>query len=107
MGRLVEVPDARKCSSPLTLHAGDVLLFHASGGRVRSGGDVVEMLGPLLEAVVGEHGEVLTPMGPPNTVLFRAHQPGRAVIDVVTGDPWHSPQTTTLELSVEPQGYSQ
>jgi hypothetical protein len=101
MGRLIEVQEAQKCPSPLTLHPGDVLLFHATGGSVDSGGGVVEMLGPFIQAVLGEHGGILTPMGPPNTVLFRARKRGRAVIDVVTGDPWGASQKTTLNLAVE------
>jgi hypothetical protein len=101
MARLIEVQDARVCPSPLTVHLGDVLLFRAAGGRVRSGGDVVELLGSFLPAVLGDDGTILTPMGPPNTVLCRARQPGRAQIDVVTGDPFHTPQTTTLGITVE------
>jgi hypothetical protein len=101
MARLVEVQDARVCPSPLTVHLGDVLLFHASGGSVRSGSDVVELLGPFLTAVLGDDGNIMTPMGPPNKVLFRARQPGRALIDVVTGDPFHSPHTTALGITVE------
>jgi hypothetical protein len=102
MARLIEVQDVRVYPSPLTVHLGDVLLFRAAGGRVRSGGDVVELLGPFLSAVLGDDGNILTPMGPPNTVLFRAHRPGRALIDVVTGDPFHAPQTTALGITVEP-----
>jgi hypothetical protein len=101
MGRLIEVQEAQKCPSPLTLHPGDVLLFHATGGSVKSGGDAVEMLGPFLQAVLGEHGGILTAMGAPNTVLFRARKDGQAVIDVVTGDPWGESQRTTLSLAVE------
>jgi hypothetical protein len=102
MGRLIEVQDARTCPSPLTVHTGDVLQFQATGGHVRSGGEVVEMLGPLLSAVLGDDGNILTPMGAPNTVLLRAHRPGQATIDVVTGDPWHAPQTIILDITVEP-----
>jgi hypothetical protein len=102
MGRLIEVPDAQKCASDLPLQTGDMLLFHASGGRIGSGGDVVEMLGPLLEAIVGEDGNVLTPMGAPNVVLVRARRPGRAAIDVITGDPWQRPLTTKLAITVKP-----
>ena len=102
MARLIEVQDARVCPSPLTVSLGDVLLFRATGGRIQSGGDVVELLGPFLPAVLGDDGNILTPMGPPNTVLFRARRPGRARIDVVTGDPFHTPQTTTLDITVEP-----
>jgi hypothetical protein len=101
MGQLIEIQDAQKCPSPLTVHTGDVLLFHATGGHVHSGGDVVEMQGPFLPAVLGDNGNVLAPMGAPNTVLFRACRPGQALIDVVTGDPWHAPQTITLDITVE------
>jgi hypothetical protein len=100
MARLIEVQDVRVCPSPLTVQQGDVLLFRAAGGRVRSGGDVVEVLGPFLPAVLGDNGNILTAEGPPNTVLFRAHRPGRALIDVVAGDPFHTPQTTTLGINV-------
>jgi hypothetical protein len=81
---------------------GDVLLFHATGGRIRSGDDVVELLGPFLSAVLGDDGKVWTPLGLPNTVLFRARKPGRAEIDVITGDALHSPRTTELSVDVEP-----
>ena len=101
MARLIDVQDAQTCPSPLTVQAGDVLLFHATGGRVRSGGDVVEMLPPLLSAVLGDNGEIVTPAGAPNTVLVRARGPGHALIDVISGDPWHAPRTTTLGITVE------
>ena len=45
MPRLIEVEDARVCSSPLTIHVGDVLLFRAAGGRVRSGSGTIDLLG--------------------------------------------------------------
>jgi hypothetical protein len=101
MARLVEVQQAQVRPSSLSVRTGDVLLVQATGGRVQSGGDVVEMLGPFLPAVLGEDGSVVTPMGAPNTVLLRAHRPGRAIIDVVTGDPWHAPQSVTLSIVVE------
>jgi hypothetical protein len=99
MARLIEVHDARVCPSPLAVRTGDVLLFRAAGGRVRSGA-AVEALGPFVPGEIGDHGEVLTPMGPPNAILFRARRPGRAAIEVVTGDPFHAPQTTELEIDV-------
>ena len=101
MGRLIEVQDAQACPSPLTVHQGDVLLVRATGGHVRFGGDVVEMWGPFLPAVLGDNGDILTPMGTPNTLLFRVRRPGRAMIDVVTGDLWHAPQTITLGIAAE------
>jgi hypothetical protein len=101
MGRLIEVQDARTCPSPLVVQSGDVLLFHANGGHVRSGADVVDLLPPLLSAVVGTDGTVMTPAGAPNTVLVRARRPGQATLDVVTGDPWHAPRATQLVITVE------
>jgi hypothetical protein len=101
MPRLIEVQDARACPSPLTVGRGDVLLFRATGGRVRDGSDVIELLGPFLPAVVGDDGNVLAPMGLPNTVLFRARGPGQALIDVITGDNLHAQQTTALSIRVE------
>jgi hypothetical protein len=102
MARLIEVQDVRVCPSPLTVSLGDILLFRAAGGRVLSGDDVIELLGQFLQALVGDDGKILTPMGSPNTVLLRARRPGRALINVITGDPFHSPQTTVLGITVEP-----
>ena len=42
---------------------------------------MIELVGPFVSAIVGDEGNILTPVGPPNTVLFRARQPGRALID--------------------------
>lgn len=100
MGRLIEVQNVLSAPSNLSLQVGDMLLFRATGGHVLSG-NVVEMLGAFLEAILGDDGNILTPMGAPNTVLFRALRPGRATIDVVTGDPWQATQTTTLAITVQ------
>ena len=102
MGRLIEVQDARMCPPSLTVQVGDVLLFHASGGHVRSGGEAVELLPPLLSAVLGEDGTVVAPQGAPNTLLVRAHRPGRATLEVLGGDPWHAPQATSLAILIAP-----
>jgi hypothetical protein len=101
MARLIEVQNPQGVSSSLALQMGDVLLFNATGGHIQSGEDVVEILGTFLLAILGDNGEILTPMGAPNTVLFRALRPGQATIDVVHGDPWHAPQTTTLGITVK------
>ena len=81
---------------------GDVLLFHATGGRVESGADAVDLLPPLLSAVVGTDGTVLAPAGAPNIVLVRVGHPGQARLELVTGDPWHGAQPTTIDVTVEP-----
>jgi hypothetical protein len=101
MGRLIEIQPGQGLPPSLTIHVGDGLLCGATGGHVQSGADVVEMLGPFQPGVLVERGEIISPQGAPNTVLFLARRSGRATIDVVTGDPWYAPQTTTLDITVE------
>lgn len=101
MSRLIEVQHAQDLPTSLTIGVGDVLRFGATGGHVHSGAEVVEILGPFLPGVVGDNGEILSPMGSPNAMLFVARRPGRATIDVVTGDPWHATETTALDITVE------
>lgn len=102
MARLIEIQQANDLPSALTIKAGDVLVFGATGGHVRAGVGVVEVLGHYLPAVLGDNGQVLAPQGPPTTVLILALGPGRAMIDVVTGDPFRSFRTTAMEIIVEP-----
>ena len=102
MARLIEVQDPRLCPSPLTVRSGDVLLVRAAGSRVVAGGTAVELLGTFVQSVVADNGEVMTPAGPPNAVLFCARRPGSARLDVVTGDPFHAPVTTALDVTVGP-----
>jgi hypothetical protein len=101
VARLIEVQDVGAYSL-VTLRTGDALLLRAAGVRIQEGGDVIEVIGPFVAAVLGDSGDVITPMGPPNTILLRARQSGRAVIDVITGDPFYAPGTTTLNLDVQP-----
>lgn len=103
MARLIDVGPGLAGSGPLIVRVGDVLAFAASGGRVAAGAPVLERLGPLIAAVVTPDGRVLSPEGPPGTVLFVAHAPGRATIDVMSGDPWHGAVTTTYTVDVEPE----
>lgn len=102
MGRLIEVQDAQSCQSPLTLQVGDVLLFYATGGRAESRCSILEVLGSLLQATIGDDGNILTPQGAPNRVLFRAIHPGQAVIHLITGDPWSGSQEISLDIDVGP-----
>lgn len=101
MGRLIEVQQVHRCPRSLTLRAGDVLAVTATGGRVRSGTRVIEMLGPFVPAVLAESGQILSPAGTPNAVMFVARREGRSAVDVVTGEPWGVARTTTLDLLVE------
>lgn len=102
MSRIIEIrPGSEPVPAQLTVAPGDVLRFTASGGHVRTG-SAVHLVGIFVPALVGTDGRVLAPMGAPNTVLFHALTPGRAEIDVVTGDPWHEPATVDLTVVVEP-----
>src|SRR5262245_35780962 len=101
MSRLVEIDDVKALPRALTLQVGDILLFRATGGHVLSDDAVVEILGFFLPAVIGPEGQVLSPMGPPAAVLFRARSQGRAMIDVVTSDPSQQPSTSVIELTVQ------
>jgi hypothetical protein len=101
MARLIEVQNPQSVSSGMVLKVGDVLLFRATGGHVQSGAEVVQMVGAFVPAILGDNASILTPMGAPNTVLFRALQPGQAMIDVITGDPWRASQRTELAIVVE------
>ena len=102
MGRYIDIrPDDEGLPAELVLAVGDVVRVAATGGGVRSGTGV-ELLGILTEGVVGIDGSVLTPLGPPGCVLFRAREPGRAVVELVSGDPFRQPLTRTLAVRVEP-----
>lgn len=102
MGRLIEIQHVQVVPPSLTLEAGDVLIFDATGGRVQSNSGVMEFLGPFLPGVIGDNGQILSPMGTPNTILFLARRPGRATIDVVIGEPWNASRTITLDITVKP-----
>jgi hypothetical protein len=101
MGRLIEVQHVQDLPTRLTIGVGDVLIFGASGGHVRSGAEVVGILGSFARGVLGENGQIISPMGAPNRVMFRACHPGQATIDVVEGDPWHATKITALSITVE------
>ncbi len=100
MARLIEVQNAQG-ASPLKVQPGDMLLFHAIAGRVQSGGDVVKPLGTFISAILINDGTVLTPAGPPNTVVFHARWSGTAMIDIVTGNPFYAPETISLQIHVD------
>jgi hypothetical protein len=100
MGRLIEIPTSPDVPSSLTVCVGDLLVFDASGGHVRSGATSLELLGALIRSVVGNDRQVLAPVSAPNVVVFRALSSGIAEIDIIVGDPWQSPETIPLEITV-------
>lgn len=102
MARLVEVQHPEPVPSPLKVSVGDVILFHATGGRLAAGCEVgpVEVLGPFLPSVFGPDGEVVAPMGSPGTLLAMARAPGSAAVEVFTGGPSRSPRKTTVTIVV-------
>ncbi len=100
MSRYIDIRP-EEAPAELVLAVGDVVRFSATGGRISSG-NAVELLGIMNESVVGTDGSVLTPMGAPGTVLVRALAPGRAVVDVVSGDPFGTSVTRSIAVRVEP-----
>ena len=109
MARLIEIQDVTMLPTKLSIRLGDILWFSATGGRVSSNEasssvktDVVRALGAFSPGVVGPAGEIVSPAGPPSTVLFLASSVGAASIEVMTGDPWHHVRTTLLDVTVEP-----
>lgn len=101
MSRLIDIqPGQQDLPAELVVEVGDVLRFSATGGHLRAG-TAIELIGILIDSVLGTNGRVLSPMGAPGTVLFRAKAPGRAVLDVVTGDPWQSPTIWSVNVRVE------
>ena len=100
MSRLIDIQPAQQdLPQELVVEVGDVLRFAATGGHIRTGA-AIELIGILTESVLGTNGQVLSPMGAPGAVLFRANEAGRAVLDIVTGDPWQSPTTRSLNVRV-------
>lgn len=86
----------------LSVAVGDVLWFVATGVRIQSGGNVVQMLGPFMAAFLGPAGQIVSPQGPPSSVFVLARAPGQATIEIITGDPWSGSRTTAAEVIVEP-----
>jgi hypothetical protein len=101
VSRYIDIrPEADGVPAELELGVGDVVRFAATGCRVVSGG-AVELVGILTESVVGTDGSIVTPMGVPGTVLLRATEVGRAVVEVFTGNPFGSSVSSTVDVHVE------
>ena len=101
MARMIEVRHPKTCPPSMEIKVGDLLVFVATGGHIRSGADLVQFFGPFINGILGNDGKVITPMGAPHTVMFFCRGPGHANIDVVTGDPWRTFETTPLTLTIE------
>jgi hypothetical protein len=99
MGRLIEVPRVVDLPPELIVEVGDLLLFRATGGRVQTGAGVTN-LGSFVIGSLTEDGKVISAVGAPDATLFQASAPGRALIDLFTGDPWHEPRRTTVAIEV-------
>jgi hypothetical protein len=103
MGRLIEMGRVVDLPAELVVQVGDLLLFRATGGRVQSG-TAVTILGSFVAGTVTDDGQVLSAMGAPDATLFQASEPGRALIELFTGDPWREPRRTTVTVAVRAAG---
>ncbi|MCA1471192.1 hypothetical protein I6F09_25335 [Bradyrhizobium sp. IC3195] len=75
-------------------------MFGASGGRLLEG-ETIELLGVFSTGVLSDDGRVLSPLGPPTNILFRALRSGQARIEVIRGDPWQAiPQRHEIAIVV-------
>lgn len=85
----------------LHVRVGDVLMFGASGGHLLEGETTIELMGVFSAGVLSDDGRVLSPIGPPTSILFRALQSGQARIEVIRGDPWQAiPQGREIAIVV-------
>ena len=104
MARFVDLDPSRPGGLPSTLEVGegDLLLFHASGGKVLDGHGVVRVVGIYRSATLTTAGTVLAPEGAPNTLVVLAVSPGVATVEMATGDPFRSPGQARVHLEVRP-----
>ena len=103
MGRLIEVQSLEGLPSEFRVQAGDLLVFKATGGRVRSRTNIVQALGAFSPGTMSPEGQVLAAMGGPDSVVFLARGEGQAEIEVIAGDPWVGPRSpAVLRIIVEP-----
>jgi hypothetical protein len=101
MGRLIEVRRVADLPSELFVQVGDLLLFHATGGRVQSGPGLTN-LGSFIAGTLTGDGQVVSAVGAPDATLFHATELGRVTIELFTGDPWRDPRQTLVAVEVRP-----
>lgn len=75
-------------------------MFGASGGHLLEGETTVELLGLFSTGVLSDDGCVLSPVGPPTNILFRALQSGQARIEVIRGDPWQGGHLQRQQIEI-------
>ena len=100
MPKLIEVLTLEGLPVRITVEKGDVLLIKATGGQVKTGPGVLQLIGAFVPAIMQENGEVITPAGAPNTILCLAHAVGLAQFEVYGGDPWYKRQVSELQIIV-------
>ena len=100
MPRLIELGDPARHAGGLTLEAGDVVIAAASGGFVSPDDGPLAPPMILTRGAIGTDGTILTPMGPPGTVLFHARAPGSGVMTIVTGDPFGVSRRSEIAVMV-------
>ena len=103
MSQLVRVDDPSRLRTAIHIRPGDVLWFSATGGRLDddpSSDGCIEVIGSLCEGLLVETGELVAAAGPPTAFLVRALRPGRAKVEVFTGDPWRSSSAHVVEIVV-------
>ncbi|KAK43514.1 hypothetical protein BG58_32025 [Caballeronia jiangsuensis] len=99
MARLIDLACRDTVSGALYLAVGDVLSCAAIGGRV-IGPDALELLGPFIGGIVTGSGDILSPAGLPNRVLFVARKAGRTSLELYAGDMSRPPHVLTIDVEI-------
>lgn len=98
MARLINIDGP--IAALINLQTGDLMVIAASGGRVMSGHEVVELLGPFYPGVLSATGDIIEPAGSPGTVIIVARRPGMATIETFWGDSWSNPKMINSTIKV-------
>ncbi|MGB8193615.1 MAG: hypothetical protein WCF67_16915 [Chitinophagaceae bacterium] len=101
MPKLIEIVDAEYLPAYITLNTGDLLQLGASGGHIISGEGIIELLGAFTQSFMQDNN-IASPAGPPGILLLLAREPGKAQLNIITGDPWSKPVTNRIEITVLP-----
>src|SRR5687767_13675585 len=86
----------------INLRAGDLLVLTASGGRVLSGDDVIELLGPFYPGYLSAAGERLELAGTPKKLMLLPRNTGTATIQTLRGDSGSTPKISFASINVGP-----